>query len=1664
MPEAAYIPADKWQRMTKMAMDNEGLSQEQADAKVRDFYASKGLQAEPQTQDPLVAKYNNLLNISLQNGEPREVAAQKVNSFFEKKGYKIPDAVTPQQPGILSRMWKAAAPTLAEIGKYGVLTESGYQGDPNETDEQRKAKGEAAAAVAGPLFDVAVPEWTAAQTAFGAAKGLTKGLASGEDVVGSLKRAGRAALGESSLGTMIGEATGIPTEQVLATKELGIDKKEIPFGHMAGMALGLPFGAGDVSLGTVESLAAPFVPYAGLSKAGKAIGGAVERSLSKDIMGVPARWQTDLLTKSGELPSRVVPEGLTKEIQTLALSDNADALLEKLRQVEEISPSRANALLDRYTSPEFQSYLEKLQGGGATGVEAAYKPVSETRSEMQRLVANLNDAMAAKDANRSWQTMDAIERLGRVPTSLKERLRSELENSGLQEIGSPDETRLLQARLRGEVPPTTPPASPVQSWLENRPTTPGTMARVEAPPPEAPRPDLNLEAQQTLLPATPVMPKPLKDTRREILGDNYDKWVSDNDLVNNDRAWQLATKSRNEIEAGLTPEQIAALEGNPAKMAAENRPAGEVFAEMQKKKTPFVESDYSIAGRARGRLEGNPDDIDALKILGDKRYAPNDYIGYKKRYDRLIAEQVPKELSFNFGANADLANMSPGDIKQMIADALKSGDKQKANRLVEFMRSEEGALKLRNPQAQPPKYTIPQIEKDIDGLVYNPDNPVKDFESYVEVRQQLADSITATKSGRDRQAILSLFDERFPDFAIKANKLKLNEPMNLLEAPIKGVAPEVGPYKKNFEPTSPEDIDMARISMTTENQAEHAALQVEAMNQNERATRPTFTEGTKEGLINSIRWVKKNFRPQMLSEQADSAAGKVVSMLGGKARKLEQMDYITGEAGNYFNKVDRVGQLEFLGKYQRGEKQNTPELQLLDQLFRGIFKSYAERIAQEAPEAVQGFLENYFPQYWKTVSRNGKNITRAPIEGSKDFTKGRVFEDILAGIERGYNPVTTNPVELLKMKVAEYEKFLGSRKLINDLEKEGWVYNAAKEGKKIPDGYVRINDPIMGGRLYADPDVAAVINNHLSASAYQTIGGPFSAYMKVGGMLNSAQLLGVFHGAFTTMEVPTATLALGYKQMFEGRGGDALKSFRAVLSPESSSVAQNLRRGWEFASALRTGEGSAEVLKAVEMFEKGGGQLRNRIDENAIAKVRQAYKDADAWGVAKNSPEAASQVASYLIMEKLVPTQKAGMYSMLAQDFIKSHPNATAEQLAKAGRELVDRVDSRMGQVNWDRLLMSNGWKNFIQGIMRAPGWTGGTIAELGGAVTDTLGQAGRLASKGAEKLTGGAVKSNLGAYEGMTHRQSYALALATYTGMVAGTISVSTMMLRDGMTAQQAKASLTPTDFIFPRIGGMDDNGNPNRISLPGYMKDVYAWYNDAPSTALHKLHPMLGTIGDMIKNKDYHGVQITGPDDTSTEKWGARAAYAGKQFTPFFVKGIMQQTERQGPIEGKVASVLGAPPAPSSLYATEAQKYMRERAAAEQPVGGRTQEAYDKTHTINKIAKLLDKDPKAAFAMEDQARQEGKISDRDIDAIMKAENKTPNEQLFSKLTWQSAATAYAKATPQEREVLMPLLRTKFDTAMGGANERDQDRIMAILDAIENKPDIRENEIKRYF
>ena len=54
--------------------------------------------------------------------------------------------------------------------------------------------------------------------------------------------------------------------------------------------------------------------------------------------------------------------------------------------------------------------------------------------------------------------------------------------------------------------------------------------------------------------------------------------------------------------------------------------------------------------------------------------------------------------------------------------------------------------------------------------------------------------------------------------------------------------------------------------------------------------------------------------------------------------------------------------------------------------------------------------------------------------------------------------------------------------------------------------------------------------------------------------------------------------------------------------------------------------------------------------------------------------------------------------------------------------------------------------------------------------------------------------------------------------------------------------------DYFYPKTGRTRADGSEDRVSFPGYMKDLYAYGHAPLATASHKLHPVFETTAEML------------------------------------------------------------------------------------------------------------------------------------------------------------------------------------------------------------------------
>ncbi|MBK5276281.1 MAG: hypothetical protein JJE30_14700 [Desulfuromonadales bacterium] len=745
------------------------------------------------------------------------------------------------------------------------------------------------------------------------------------------------------------------------------------------------------------------------------------------------------------------------------------------------------------------------------------------------------------------------------------------------------------------------------------------------------------------------------------------------------------------------------------------------------------------------------------------------------------------------------------------------------------------------------------------------------------------------------------------------------------------------------------------------------------------------------------------------------------------AKALDLMQTSTTLADKLFARMTEAQRIGFMQNMDTGQQQATKELQQVATAIKTMFEEKAKAVQTLGTGALETVRDNYFPHVWDRSDDARKEIntrlSRRPLEGSKGFTKVRIFEDINAGIEAGFKLVDTNPINLVFLKMAEMDKYLNAHIALQAMEESGLV-ELIPAGEKMPDGYGDISgkygmvtkrahqDPATGEpgelksyRYVAREDVAQVFNNYLSSNLYDNkyLGKPFTAYMKAANTLNQFQLgvFSAFHAGFTSMEAVISHAALGIKALTRGDFKAAATYFKHApaawyLNPKLGDKVMKAWMGDEAAAR--------EMPQIIHWLEMAGARriMDSRFQTDQTQKMFQAWSEGNKIGAGLRTIPAIVEQSARPILEWLVPRQKFGVFAEMMNDWSRRNPTASHEATRKAAQHAWNRVDSRLGQVVYDRLFVHNVAKNLTQAIVRAPGWSSGTVLEVGGGFKDLTTFAKDLATKGKKAE--------------LTDRAAYTLSLLVTTALANAILTAAFT----GEPPQDWK------DLLAFRTGKKDEKGNPERFMLPTYMKDVYAYAQKPGTTLMNKTHPLISLIGDLANNKDYYGTEIRHQGDNPIFQLAQAGEFTAKAFIPFWMKGAAKEFERGGSVAAMAAPLIGVMPAPADLNKTEAERLASKLVSDRMPKGAKTQAQFERSQLVQHLTSLTRRDPAAAAAEIAQARQERKLDSIHVALITKNARLSPIQVAFKRLSYEEAMRVFEVATEAEKKKLLPMLAVK--------------------------------------
>jgi len=222
-----------------------------------------------------------------------------------------------------------------------------------------------------------------------------------------------------------------------------------------------------------------------------------------------------------------------------------------------------------------------------------------------------------------------------------------------------------------------------------------------------------------------------------------------------------------------------------------------------------------------------------------------------------------------------------------------------------------------------------------------------------------------------------------------------------------------------------------------------------------------------------------------------------------------------------------------------------------------------------------------------------------------------------------------------------------------------------------------------------------------------------------------------------------------------------------------------------------------------------------------------------------------------------------------------------------------------------------------------------------------------------------------------------------------------------------------------------------PERVSIPSYMKDVYAYTQEPGRTLTNKISPLLNLTAEMLENRNFYDTQIRNPDDPLVRQAADIARFIGTNVEPFAVRGFEHQGQLGEPLSQRLTNFIGVQPAPTYLNKTPAEKLADQYREQSQRQGTRTSEQAERAQARAGIVRAMrmGQNPKPLM---DDAISKGLMTGRELPALRVSARLTPLQLAVrgSGLTLAQALDIYEAASPAERQDIQRQVRLKVMNA----------------------------------
>ena len=809
---------------------------------------------------------------------------------------------------------------------------------------------------------------------------------------------------------------------------------------------------------------------------------------------------------------------------------------------------------------------------------------------------------------------------------------------------------------------------------------------------------------------------------------------------------------------------------------------------------------------------------------------------------------------------------------------------------------------------------------------------------------------------------------------------------------------------------------------------------LQAMPSNVRSKIDTVTQGPKKGLDE----LRKVFTPA--SRGAEPKEASLIfrehnARLDLQTKIAEQR---ARQAWDFFRTTPKADNHLFMANMDHGG--NRAAIPQDQQAFASTIESILTDARDELAKRglLKGWYQNYFPHSgWKDPNKAktlaADLLSRRPMAGRKGYSRHRTYITFQDALNAGLEPAYDNPVDMVFSKLREINKSIAFHDTMAEMEQKGLAKRVKLgTGKKLPPGLsdwvplgrnandtsflvygpprrkVTVKTPQgkvtktvgTGGlnivqQWYAPKQVADLVHNYLAPGLQgNTV---YDAIRATGNVMNQWQLgFSAFHLGFTGIDSMTSNFATALHYLSRGKPLEAAKT---IAETPISPFRYYTRGSKVLQEGLNPGKYGGQIADIVDKAVKGGARFgQDKFYRTALSdQIKEAFAKGDIGRAIFRSAFLPGDYMSDLIMGKLVPRMKLGAIAQLLEMEAKTNGvNWGPDQWRAAAARISDSIDNRMGQVVYDNWFMNRFAKDALMISMRSVGWNVGTFKEILGGAKDIA----KLASRRPE----------------LTYRAAYLAALPTVIGAMG---ALTQVMLGQGWPKEIK-------DYFFPRTGALDEHGDAERISFPSYMKDMFNYIHEPVGTITNKAHPLLGTISEMLSNKDFYGDQIANHTDPAMVQWLDRAKFAASEFVPFSVRYFAQERGRSSGPLGEAGPFIGITPAGRSIVQSPAERLASDLARQKQPIGGRPKQQAEKNQLIRNVESEMRRNSPEAAQDFREAIQGGGLGRRDLRNMLRAERSPSLVNTVNTLSLDEALTVWHEASPDERKAILPVILKK--------------------------------------